>query len=170
MILQNVFVKAIVIPILFACAAALLESTAALVKGRSRGDRKFRVWIREQQEGSSSVISPMLGQSLAAIRKREDIVDIDPMVSLDVADFASLGLDLVIGAFAIDVASLLDVQGDPIMIGYVLVGHVFALIGIILFVMLNQLARPDEQKMKRIRATIAIGLGLVAMMISFLAL
>lgn len=169
-ILQNTFVKAIIIPILFALAAALFESTAALVKGRGKGEYKFRVWIRQQHQNGNVTISPMLGQSLAVVRKRLDIVDIDSMASFDVGDFASLGVDLVVGAFAVDIASLISAQGDPTRIGYVLVMHIFALIGIIMFVMLNQLAGPDEQKPRRVRASVAIGLGLVAMMISFLAL
>jgi len=169
-ILQNVFIKTVVVPIVLACGAALLESAAALVKGRSKGPFKFRLWIRQQYDDGSIVIVPLLGQSLKAICVRDDIVDIDPMVNFDVAEFASLGIDLVVAAFSVDVVSLIQSQGDTTMIGYVLIAHVFALIGIVLFTMLNQLASPEEQGVKRIRAMIAIGLGMVAMMISFLAL
>jgi len=169
-ILQDPIVRAITIPIIFALAAALFESTAALVKGRSKGDYKFRIWVRQDDGNGHSTIAAVQGQSISSILRHTDIVDIDSMVSFDLADFATLGIDLVVGAFAIDVASLLSSDVSPTSIGLALVMHVFALIGIIMFVMLTQLANPTEVKTKRIRASVAIGLGLIAMMISFLAL
>lgn len=166
-VLQNVFFKAIIIPIVLTIAAALLESATALVKGKCKGQYKYRAWIRQQQPDESTILVPLLGQSLETIRARKDVVEIEPMVNFDLADFGSLGIDLIIGAFAVDVASLVDGRANPTITGYVLIGHLLMLIGIILFLMLSHLSTPREQSDKRSRAAAAIGLGLVAMMIAF---
>jgi hypothetical protein len=169
-IIQNSFFRSIIIPILFTFAAALFDSTTALVKGRCKGIYKYRAWVRQEHRNGHVTISPMMGQSLATVRERSDIVDIDTMVNFDIADFGSVGVDLIVGSFAVDIASLLRAQNDPTRIGYILIMHLFSLIGILMFLMLSQLSGPDEQKSKRILSSIAIGLGIVAMMVSFLAL
>lgn len=169
-ILQNIFVKAIVVPIILAVAATLLEIASALVKGRCKEERKFRIWIRQEQADSSTTLVALLGQSLQDIRTRNDVVDIETMVSFDIADFGSLGIDLIIGAFAVDIASLIDARGDPRVIGIVLVGHILLLTGIVIFLMLSHHDTPEEQKNKRIKVAIAIGLGLFAMIVAFLAM
>ena len=124
-ILQNVFVRAIIVPIVLACAAALLECIATLAKGRSKGQYKFRVWIEQKLDDGTTRPVPLHGQSIGAIHARDDIVDIEPMVNFDVANFASLGIDLVVGAFAVDIASLIQAQSDMTITGYVLIVQLF---------------------------------------------
>ncbi len=168
-ILQNTFVKAIVVPIILAIAATLLEAASALVKGKCKGQQKFRIWVKQKEPDNNVIIVPILGQTLQTIQKRKDIVDVETMVNFDLADFGTLGIDLIIGAFAVDVASLINTKSNTILIGYILIGHVLMLIGIVLFLALGHLASPEEQSEKRGRAAVAISLGLVAMMIAFFA-
>jgi len=166
-IFQNIFVKAIAVPVILAVAAALLEATSALVRGKSKGQYKYRVWIRQQQPDNTSTIVPLLGQSLQSLPKLRNLVEVEQMVNFDIADFGSLGIDLIIGAFAVDVASLIDVRSNPTVSGYVLIAHLLMLIGIVMFIMLSQLATPEELTAKRTRVAVAIGLGLLAMMTAF---
>lgn len=168
-ILRNPFFRTIIVPILLACVAALLQSAVALVRGKSKGKHRFRVWIRQAVEDGGSVIVPLFGQSVDMIRARNDVVDIDRMVTFDVGEFASVGIDLVIAAFATDIVSVIGTEGDQALTGYVLLAHVFMLVGIVLFTMLAQLAGPEEEGVRRTRSAIAIGLGMMAAMLSFLA-
>jgi hypothetical protein len=172
-ILQNPFIRSIIIPILFVLAATLFESSAALVKGICNGEYKFRVWIRQRHRNGVDTISPMMGQSIVNVRNRSDIVDLDRMVMFDIAEFASLGIKLIIGAFAIDVAALINASSSsssnfvvPSSIAVVLFFHLFALVGILTFVMLSYLSGPDKQNRKRKISWAAIGLGVVSMMLS----
>lgn len=89
------------------------------------------------------------------------------MISLDLSDFGTLGIDLIIGAFAVDIASLINKSSDSTLIGIVLLGHLCMLIGIVLFLALGHLASPEDKFEKRGRAAAAIGLGLLAMIIAF---
>lgn len=163
------------VPVLLSVAAVLFQLASALVKGKKKGEYKFRIWIKQPQQDGSSNIVPLLGQSLESVRLRNDIVDVDIMSSFDIADFSSIGISLVIGAFSVDIASLIANKGNPIIIGYVVLGHLFLLIGVLLFVMLCHMTEPKvigvESKsllLKRSRAITAIGLGFLAMMTAFL--
>lgn len=169
MILQNTFVKAIIVPIILAFVAASAEAICALVKGRSKGQYRFRVWIRQQQEDSTSVVA-LHNQSLETIRERDDVVDIDSMASFNIADFSTVGIDLAIGAFAVDVASLIEGRGNSTIITYLLVAHLGLLLGTMGFVMASQLSPPDDEKARRYSSLIAILIGLAAMILAFLVI
>jgi hypothetical protein len=170
-ILQNLFFRAILVPILLTIAAALLETAANLAKGRSIGQYKYRIWARQKQADGSDTLVSLRNLSLETILEsyRTTVVNIEQMVSFDVAEYGSLGIELMIGAFAVDIVSLINASCDPTITGYILIGHLLSLIGVVLFVMLNHLASPEEQSSKRIRALISISLGMSAMMIAFFA-
>jgi hypothetical protein len=169
-IIQNIFVRVIIMPVIFAVLAAGLESVAALVKGKCRGQYKYRLWIRQQQSDKSTVLVPLLGQSLQSARTLSDVVAIEPMVSFDLADFGPLAVDLIVGAFAVDIASLSGAPANPVLIGYILTGHLLLLIVIVALLMLSHQASPEELSDKRNSAAAAILLGLLAMMLAFITL
>ena len=169
-ILQNVFVKAIIVPVLLALAAAILETTVALVRGISKDESKYFAWVEKQNSDGTSRIIRVTDQTFTDLQSRQDVLEIEQMVSFDVANFSTLGLDLVVGAFAVDVASLINATGNTTTVGFVLTGHFLMLIGILLFTVLNQLTSPNDLSTKRVRALISIGLGILAMMLAFFAL
>lgn len=169
LLLGNPFFKAVVVPVFLALAAALLEASAALVRGKVRGSHKFRVWINQAQPDKSMSVVPLQGQSLHALRAMDGVVDIDDMVSFDLAAFGTVGIDLIIGTFAVDITTLIDGQGNSVKLGYLVFAHLMMLVGIVMFLMLANLAGPHELKSKRVRAGVAVGLGLIAMMTSFMA-
>jgi len=163
-LLQNIFVKAIIIPVVLAVAAALLELICGLAKGKSDGQRKFRVWTQKQENNGTIPISH---QNLDDIRKNKNIVDIELMVNVDITNFSMVAIDLIIGAFAVDITSLINTSTVPTIIGYVLIAHLMMLIGIVLFLMLSTSVPPEAHTLRKIEALIAIGLGVLAMMIAF---
>jgi hypothetical protein len=166
-ILQNTFVKSIFIPILLTCASALLEITSVLVKGKSQGKNRYRIWIQQKQADGSKLTIAIPHQSIDQIAGQSDVVEIEQMVSLDVTDFRSLGINLMLGAFSVDIASLMEKPTNPRMTGFVLFGHLLMLIGVLFFTILGQLIPPEDESTRKRHTLSSIVLGLVAMIVAF---
>jgi hypothetical protein len=168
--IRNPFVKSIIFPIIFAVTGAILEAITALVKGKCNGNRKYRIWVREAESEASALAVPLLNQSIDTIRTHNNIVEIEQMVNFDISDFGGIGIKLIIGAYAIDIISLVGTQSDPNTISILLLVHLFFLMGIVYFIMNRHLASPEQLNLKRNRAAFSIGLGIFAMAITFFVL
>jgi hypothetical protein len=167
-ILQSPFLKSVVIPILLAFLAALLQCMTLLIRGRSKGQYKFRLWVK-QGRGKSTTLMPVPHQRIQDIRNHKQAVDIERMPSLDWGDFTSVGIDLILGAFAVDIVSLTGGQKNSILTPYLLFIHLLMLVGVLLFLMLGQVA-PPEDRQRKTTTVMATVLGTVAMMLSFFSL
>lgn len=170
-LLQNIFFKTIIIPIILTLGSTGLESISALVKGSARGDYKYKLWIKEKRNGSENEVWPLPNQSIdnIAAGKIPDIVEIEPMFSFDLSEYGSLAINLIMGAFTVDITSLIDKQGSPVNVGGLLVIHVLLLIGILGALTWRYNASPNEIKRKRNSVLLAITLGFLAMFSAFLA-
>ncbi|MFW9917282.1 MAG: hypothetical protein ACFFGZ_16880, partial [Candidatus Thorarchaeota archaeon] len=140
-----------------------------LVKGKRSGQMRYMAWLRKQNGSGNETFVRLPDQSLEDIRSNKEIVEIDLMVSFEIADFTSIGISMVIGAFAVDIATLVNATGNPVITGYLLFGHLMMLIGILLSTMLSKLVPPQDNTNKNVKSGVAISLGILAMMLAFFA-
>ena len=166
-ILQNPFVKIIVIPILLTFLAALFETVSKLVRGiAGKGSGKYKAWV-EQPEGIIQVMSTL--GAITHMIKEDDasIIEIEQMSSFSLVDYNSIGISLSIGAIVVDVTSLINKSSNPVYAGCIIILHLFFLAGVLIFVSLSHQAAPEEQSYKRRRSLFAMVTGLVAMIMAF---
>ncbi len=156
------FLIPIGIPILFAVFSALFQFVANLTKG----EQKFRVWVRQQENGESILVLHQ-GQTTTGISGLKNLVDIDRLAGFDVI-LAPVGIDLVIGAFALYAAALIRATGTAESMLGVLVVDIGALIAVVILGALVNLVGPDETRIKTGCTAGAILTGIAAMAISFL--
>jgi hypothetical protein len=171
-IFQNTFFRSIFIPIILTCASALLEIISMLVKGKSNGGNRYRVWVQQDQPDGTKFTIAIPHQSIDQISGRSGIVEIEQMVNLDVTDFKALGINLMLGAFSVNIASLVGnpTTTNPRMTGFVLFGQLLLLVGVLLFTILCYLVPPENNSLRKRYISASILLGLIAMMISFFSI
>jgi|GEM_PF-6572662 len=174
-LLGNLFIRSIVIPIFLALTVAYLKPTVDLVKGRMKqcsGDPqdhcKFRIWVGAN---GRPPYRPITDQSIRHIVQTHklDTVAIQPLPDFSFGELATVGLDLLVGAFAIDLASL--IASNPTQVSLfpmIFMLHLVLFVPIILVQMLNHLDSPGLSQARNRRAVISLGLGLVAMMTAFM--
>lgn len=168
--LQNVLLKAILIPFSLAFASAALDLTSALVRGRGQGAYKFRLWIELPTSSSHPKrIVPLLNQSLDDIQTRTDVIDVDCTVNFDLANLGSVAINLIIAAFTVDITILIEETSQPKSVGFVLLIHLLLLIGIVISLMFSEHTNPKEINQKRISVAFAILFGLAAMIAALFA-
>jgi|GEM_PF-7030885 len=177
-ILSNSFFKSIFIPILLALLSALLEYTLGLAKGRSNQNSQYRVWVKEQDSNTPRSYI----KSLNFIRSENNFIHVENLISPEWSEFGSVANSLIIGAFAVDITSLIDFhsinqtnsnvlvnQTSPILIGVILLIHLFLLLLISLFLILNNQTSPLQQSQKNNYVKLAILSGLIAMFLAYFA-
>ena len=160
------WVQAIVIPIVATVGASFADFVASVVKGLSRGDHRFRIWISQEDDNGNAIPALLQGQTLRSILGRRDVLDIDRMTELDLSSFASVGIDLVLVAFVLD--AILSRSGKTMEAFWL--GHLFAFISTLWFVMMVYSAGPDEGHAKRRWTSAALIVGFVSVLGCSLAL
>ena len=158
----------IAIPIVFTLCSALLEMISSLVNGIGSKNYKYKIWVREQDNGEE-IIRSIPKQTIDSIQANNKIIDIESMFSFDIISFRSLGINLSTSAFAIDITSIVNEKSDRIT-AYILVLHLILLIVILLCTILCNLSSPIEIKEKRKYAFMAISLGIFSMMLAYIVI
>jgi len=159
---------AIVVPIIIVFMAGLVEFvTSWSTKGRSK--YPLRIWTSEVGDEEWRW-EPADVDRLVTLQEHKEIQHIEPTVRFSIASFSSLGLDLVMGAYAIDVASLIQNEGAPTYLGIAVIVQLVMLIAVVCCMQINQSTPPYQPVSGKLSALGAIFFGLVAMMSSFLAL
>jgi hypothetical protein len=191
-LIHNIFFISVGVPVMLTLGAAFLEIVTSLAKGRCRGDGKYLVWIEvssPQQIPASSSSSTTQGRvqvikklqqypnlTINEIRQRsrEKIVEIETLCSISITEFNTIGIDLIIGAFSVDIAFMLahgtnaSVQVEDLSkLGSIVFLHLLFLIGILSSVAFAKNAAPDEEKLKGRSSFAAIILGLCSMIAAF---
>jgi hypothetical protein len=191
-ILGNVFVTSILVPLILTGISTVLEYSSALVKGKANKDRIYRVWIQETpvNPGSATALSsgstgnsttansavasvpriePYSPRSIDFLYSRSDFIHVEPLISHEWSDFSSVAINLIVGAFAVDITSLLSPNSNSFLTAFVILGHLTVLGAIFLLLTSSNLTEPSQMKRKNKYVMLAIILGLIAMVIAFLA-
>ncbi|HEX8597165.1 MAG TPA: hypothetical protein VF952_01450 [Chloroflexia bacterium] len=101
---------------------------------------------------------------VCAFHRARELDDIDMMIEPELLDRNSLAINLVYGAFAIDVAYLFTVVTDAALIAGILVVHAVTTAGVRIYVKRSYLAMPKSSR-RSSYATIAVYLGLISVAI-----
>jgi hypothetical protein len=189
-LLSNVFVTSILVPLILTGISTVLEYSSALVKGKASQDRIYRVWIQESNPNSATAlpsssnrsstttnpnvasapkVEPYSPRSIDFLYSRSDFTHIEPLISHQWSDFSSVAINLIVGAFAVDIASLLSPNSNSFLTAFIILGHLTVLGAIFLLLTSNNLTEPSQIKTKNKYVMLAIILGLIAMIIAFLA-
>src|ERR687883_223085 len=108
-----------------------------ILKGRtSRGE--YRIWIEDEAQHDWALQTGDVEKLIALHEKGGRIAHIEESVRFWKGNPYSLGLDLTVGAIAIDVASLIGGQGASMYLGWAVGLHVLFLIAVIALVLTNQ--------------------------------
>jgi hypothetical protein len=175
-LMQNNYVKDLILPIIFTLLVALFEVIATLVKGVSRGDDRYRIW---RSMPSTAVASSAVAArryrledhlSVDDVQRASDVVDIDRMLTFSFAQFGFLGVHLGTAAIAVDITTLINRVGKAELIAGVLVGHLLILVFILLLVMLCNRSYPWRQRSNNVLGVIAILVGFASIMFAFIVL
>lgn len=81
----------IAIPLVFTLCSALLETISSLVSGVGSENYKYKIWVKEQDNGEE-IIRSIPKQSINSIQSNNNIIDIESMFFLDIVSFKSLGI------------------------------------------------------------------------------
>lgn len=138
-------------------------------------DYKYVVWVRMLQFGNKFRITRLFEQSVEDIRKQEaEILDIEPMFTFSPVGFVNLAIDLAIGALSFDISILISgsIESNEAitMIGFMIVIHLVLLMVIIFSIMFIRQIAPDKEQTRNSVATMAITMGLMAMITAVIAL
>jgi hypothetical protein len=184
---QDSFVKSIIIPLVLTIASTGMEYLSALPKGKASKDRIYRVWIPETNSSSSSnltsssttsatlssaVINPpdlqhFTPRAIDFLHSRSDFTHVETLITKEFSDFGSVAINLIIGAFAVDITSLLDANNTSTITGVVILVHLLFLIAILGCLLLNNMTEPINTAEKNRYVKLAILFGLIAMTIAF---
>ncbi len=167
---QNSVTQVLVIPIILALISAFFSLLPELARGVSIGGKNYRLWVKQQGRGSGS-LSPVSQQSLGDIRRNfltiNTINDIEQLVRVEFCEFAYVGLDLIIGAFTIDLILLIKNSTAAAYVGARFILHLIFLSMIICLLIIRNYKSSDQNKDKTKLTLFAIILGVVAIAISF---
>ncbi|MEW6030420.1 MAG: hypothetical protein ACOYZ8_08010 [Chloroflexota bacterium] len=172
---QNIFVRTIIVPLLLTIFTALLEYQLKIMNGKGNGDYRYTAWVQQKEIDGSIRIVPYPQQSLEKIiddvkRRKIRLVGIDSMFIPSFMEFGTLALNLVMGAMAVDIASLLSVNNNRGVTGGLIVAHIGMLITVQLLLTTSSMKSPIKSIASEFQAIIAIALGFVAMAITFFAI
>jgi hypothetical protein len=161
-------VEVLVVPALFLVVGAGAHITVNVFRGVARGEAKYRAWI---PGASGEVPRELRHQTLPAIRANPAIRDVDLMWRLAWDELGVLGIDLAVGAFAVDAVSQV---GRHIAAPPEYFWVVFGLQWLLFLAIVGYLAliemEPLSYTANRQRAIVAILWGLLSMMSAFVFL
>jgi hypothetical protein len=172
---ENTFVRTIVIPLLLTIFTALVEYQLKLVNGRADGKFEYVAWIRQKELDGSNRIVPRPQQSLEKIiddvkSNRYRLVKVEQMFSFKLSEFNSLAIDLVIGALAVDIASLFNTVNRQENIAGIIVAHIGMMVTVQLLLIQSQKTHFQKVLIREFLAFFAISVGFLAMVIAFIAI
>jgi hypothetical protein len=156
----DIFVTSVLLPVFFVTIRAVIEAAAALSKGgRSRADRRYRVWVNR----ASPRWFPH--QTFAEMRTKRGAFDCDVMWSLDVASFADVGVALILSTWSVVLHRMRGASPRaPSLLE--LVTCLFSLIATMVLYFVNQAYGPHQHEQKRVTAGLSILVGLGALVAS----
>jgi len=161
------FMTSVGVPTILTLASAILE---VIVKGISNDDEPYyRVWIEDTNDNKIRASD----ENITFIKNgNSGLIEIEPKTSLkSISNFGSVAISLIIGAFTVDITSLLDEKGISKKIGGALLSHLLCLIAILLcLTTIHQMSYVSQTNFKNYKGRwvlIAIILGFIAMMSAF---
>lgn len=166
-------VRIIIVPAFIMLGGFLLEISAMHAKGKQRGPRKFKLWLRRADESCHCDWPCGIEEIKRYLREGGDrLVDIIQLASFE--DYAGISFDLCISAFTADIIVLFNEHKVPLMaprIAATLALHFLLLVWIVVLVTANQRVVPNHSEVGVKRRTVqAIGLGFFALVSSLIAL
>ncbi len=126
------------------------------------------VWTDEGEKGKWQCHAGGVEKLATLHRNGRRITYVERSVRLREANPYSLGLNLTLGAFAVDFAALLASEVAPTSLIIALFSHTIILVAVVLCTFYNQAARPYEVWFIRLTAMAAIVLGVSAAAIAVL--
>lgn len=161
---ENLFVKAIVVPLVITLTSAILEIAPLMIHGTtSRGESKYVVWLAKGRSRKTD-------QTIADIRATKEVIDIDKMTGFHVTNFRSLPINLVMAAFTVDISALVNNQNNGAVSGYIFMGHLFLLVTIIILCLYRESISPQEAKKRAFHSLLPIIVGFLAMITAFFSI
>jgi|GEM_PF-4132382 len=172
---ENPLVRLILLPLIFAALTFIAEVILRFVgTGIPPKTKPFSVWHRPRSSRKETKVqSKFLSLSqLKGFFVDKDVIVLDVVRHpiLDLSNFQSFGMNLAIGALAIDFSNILDqrfsTNNSPIFL--VLLLHLFCLF---ITILISILCHDDSPfpNMQRWGAFLAAFFGFIALAISFLA-
>jgi hypothetical protein len=184
-LLAQPVVTIVVIPVGLAVVSLIFEWGVRRTKGKPISVTKnMRFWVQETElddNGNETFIYRPLVDDLDTLASlhldystRQDpnekkIIAVEPL-GFGTENYASVGMDLALGAFAITLAALIEREGDPRFIGIAEFVLLLMFAGVFFSLVVQHGSEPNAKVTKVLSALSAVVFGLVAMMIAFAAL
>ena len=130
----------------------------------------FRIYTNDKRAVGWTLETGDIDRVMDLHRSGKAIAHIEPTVRFSIANFSSLGIDLALGAIAVDIAWAIDGTVDSTLLFLCLAIQIFIAFGSLFAMQLNQKARPDQRWLGNGSAIVAIFLGFIDMFLSFVAL
>lgn len=169
---DNVYVvafAALLVPTSYVLVAGVGEFLAGyLAKGG--GHDPLRFYIKRDDSAGWELETGGIDRLVTVHQSGRTITHVEPTVRFSVVNFSSLGIDLALGAIAIDIAWAIDGTVDGNILLACLALQVPLAFVSLFALMLCQKWPPDKRWLVRVSALFAIFFGFFAMFLSFTAL
>jgi hypothetical protein len=169
---NNVYIVAFAalgVPAAYVLVAGTAEFLASY-SAKGGEQHPFRIYTNEERTRGWTREIGDIDKVMDLHRSGKTITHIEPTVHFSIANFSSLGLDLALGAIAVDIAWAIDGTVNSTLLFTCLAVQVVIAFGSLFALQINQKARPDQRWLGNWSAVGAIFLGFCAMFLSFVAL